>query len=294
MLRLRIDNPGKKTSMTHLPEATAPLREARSAGNDIVQSRGFEILARAGFIARGLVYAIIGVLAFELAIGHGGKLINQKGAMRTLEHQPGGHVLLILLAVGLGGYAMWRFFRAALGHGPEGADSGIERLGALGSGLVYAVFCAIAVTLLTGSGSGSSSGNAKKTAHDVFAWPAGRWIVGIAGVVMIGVGLYQLFRGVMRKFLDDDKTENMSPAIKSWITWFGTIGHVARAIVFGLVGAFLLKASIDYRANEAIGLNGALAKLYDRPYGSELLGAVAAGLIAFGLFSISETRYRRI
>jgi Domain of Unknown Function (DUF1206) len=280
--------------MTHVPDAAAPVREARSAGNDIVQSRGFEILARAGFVARGLIYAIIGVLAFELAIGHGGKITSQKGAMRTLEHQPGGHVLLILLAVGLGGYSMWRLFRAALGHGPEGADSGIERLGALGSGLVYAAFCAIAVTLLIGSGSGSSSGNAKKTAHDVFAWPAGRWIVGTAGVVMVGVGIYQLIRGVMRKFLDDDKTEKMSPAFKTFFTWFGTVGHVARAIVFGLIGAFLLKAAIDYKANEAIGLNGALAKLYDQPYGPELLGVVAAGLVAFGVFSLTEARYRRI
>ncbi len=279
--------------MAHVPETVPPLREARSAGNHIVDSRAFEIFARAGFVARGVVYGIIGVLAFELAIGHGGKITSQKGAMRTIEKQPFGHVLLVLLAVGLGSYAMWRLFRAALGHGPEGADSGVERIGALGSGIVYAAFCAIAVALLVGSGSGSS-GSAKKSAHDVFAWPAGHWIVGIAGIVMIGVGIYQLIRGVMRKFLDDDKTEEMSPAMKTFITWFGTVGHVARAIVFGLVGAFLLKAAIDYRANEAIGLNGALAKLYEQPYGPELLGVVAAGLVAFAVFSLSETRYRRI
>jgi succinate dehydrogenase/fumarate reductase cytochrome b subunit len=189
---------------------------------------------------------------------------------------------------------MWRLFRAILGHGPEGADRGIERLGALGSGIVYATFCAIAVTLLAGSNSGGSSGNAKKTTHDVFAWPAGHWIVGIAGLVMIGVGVYQLIRGVRHKFLDDSKTEQMSPVVKKWITWFGTIGHVARAIVFGLVGTFLLKAAIDYKANEAIGLNGALAKLYDRPYGPEFLGVVAAGLVVFGIFSLTEARYRRI
>jgi hypothetical protein len=86
----------------------------------------------------------------------------------------------------------------------------------------------------------------------------------------------------------------MTPAIKKWFTWFGTVGHVARAIIFGLVGIFLLKAAIDYKADEAIGLDGALAKLYGQPYGPWLLGAVAVGLIAFGLFSISEARYRRI
>ena len=279
--------------MTRAPELNPPIRDARAAGDAFVQTRAFEALARAGFVARGLVYGIIGLLAFDLAVGHGGKITNQQGAMRTLKQQPFGHLLLVLLAVGLGGYAMWRLFRAILGHGPEGTDRGIERLGALGSGIVYAVFCAIAVTLLIGSKSGSS-GNAKQTTSGVFGWPAGHWLVGIAGLVMIGVAVYQLIRGVRRKFLGDSKTEQMPRAVKTWIAWFGTVGHVARAIVFALVGVFLLKAAINYKANEAIGLDGALAKLYQQTYGPWILGVVAAGLIAFGLFSLTEARYRRI
>ena len=86
----------------------------------------------------------------------------------------------------------------------------------------------------------------------------------------------------------------MSPAVKKWFTLIGTVGHLARAVVFGLVGVFLVKASIDYKANEAIGLDGALAKLYDGAYGSWLLGLAAAGLIAFAVFSVTEARYRRI
>lgn len=276
------------------PDTLAPVYEARSAGTRFVDTRLFEILSRAGFIARGFVYLIIGVLAFDLATGHGGKITNQQGAMKTVEHQPLGHYLLALLAVGLGGYALWRLFRAALGHGPEGADKGIERLGALGSGVAYAILCAVAVNLLTSSSSSSSSGNAKKTAGGVFSWPAGRWLVLIAGLVLLGVAVYQLIRGVTKKFLDDDKTERMSSAMKTWITWAGMVGHVARAIVFGLVGVFLVKAAVDYKANEAIGIDGALAKLYGQSYGPYLLGFVAAGLVAFGIFSISEARYRRI
>jgi hypothetical protein len=279
--------------MTQAPEALAPVRGARSAGNSFVRSRVFEILARAGFVARGLIYGIIGLLAFDLAVGNGGKITNQQGAMRTLEHQPFGHVLLVLLAIGLAGYSIWRLLRACLGHGPEGTDRGIERLGALGSGIVYAVLCAIAVSLLVGSNSGKTSG-AKQATSGVFGWPAGHWLVGIAGLVMVGVAVYQLIRGLGRKFLDDSKTEQMGPATKAFITWFGTVGHVARAIVFGLVGVFLLKAAIDYKANEAIGLDGALAKLYDQPYGPWILGAVAAGLVVFGIFSLTEARYRRI
>ncbi|HSS74662.1 MAG TPA: DUF1206 domain-containing protein [Gaiellaceae bacterium] len=264
----------------------------RSAGEDFVNSRLFAILSRAGFVARGLVYGIIGVLALDLALGGGGKITNQQGALRTVEHHSFGHLLLSLLAVGLGSYSLWRLTRAALGHGPEGADRGLDRLGALGSGIAYAVMCTIAVQILTGSS--GKSGNAHKTTNDVFGWPAGRWLVGIAGLVLLGVGLYQLIRGLRQKFLDDSNTEKMSPAMKKWFTAVGTVGHLARAVVFGLVGIFVIKASVDYKANEAIGLDGALAKLYDGAYGSWLLGLVAAGLVAFAVFSIMEARYRRI
>jgi hypothetical protein len=275
------------------PDTASPVYRARSAGNRFVDTRLFELLSRAGFVARGLVYALIGFLALDVATGHGGKITNQQGAMKTVEHQPFGHLLLALLAVGLGGYALWRLFRAALGHGPEGADRGVERLGALGSGLAYAAMCAIAVQLLM-SGSNSSSGNSKQTASGVFSWPAGRWIVLVAGLVLLGVAVYQFVRGIKKKFLDDDKTEKMGAETKTWLTWAGMVGHIARAVVFALVGVFLVRSAIDYNANEAIGVDGALAKLYDRPYGPWLLGAVAAGLLMFGIFSIAEARYRRI
>jgi hypothetical protein len=268
------------------------VRRARSAGERFVNTRAYAVLSRGGFVARALIYGIIGLLAFDLVIGHGGKITNQQGALRTVEQHSFGHLLLTLIAIGLGGYALWRLFRAILGRGPEGADRGIERLGAFGSGIVYAVLCAVAVQILTGPG--TSGGGAKKTAGDVFSWPAGRWLVGLAGVVLAGVAIYQFVRGVRHKFLKDSKTQQMAPTFKRWFTIFGTIGHVARAVVFGIVAVFLLKAAYDYKANEAIGLDGALGKLYNTSGGPFLLGVVALGLIAFGCFSLVEARYRRI
>lgn len=268
----------------------APLK---TGGERFVRSDGFEWLSRAGrFAARGIVYIIIGILAIKLAPGSGGTSANQLGALRAIAAQQFGSVLLILVAIGLGGYALWRLVRGLLGHGPEGSDSGIDRVAALASAVVYAGLCAIAVEILLGSG--ASSGGAQKTTAGVFGWPAGSWLVAIAGVVLIGVGLFQGYRGISRDFLEDSKTEEMSPRTRNWIRRIGTLGHLARMVVFCLVGAFLVHAAVDYNPNRAVGLDGALAKIDQASYGPLLLGLVTAGLMAFGIYSLSDARYRRI
>jgi hypothetical protein len=273
--------------------ASSALDSAGATGERFVQSNTFELLSRAGFVARALIYGIIGILALKLALGHGGKLTNQQGALHTVAHQPFGKLLLILVAIGLAGYSLWRLVRAAIGHGPEGTDSSLDRVAALASGIVYGGICALAIEILLGAG-GGKAGSAKKTTAGVFGWPAGVWLVGVAGVVMIGVGLYQGYRGVTKKFLDDSKTAEMGAEVRKWIGWLGTVGHLARMIVFALIGIFLIKAAIDYNPQAAVGLDGALAKIVHRPYGPYSLGVVAAGLVAFALYSLSDARYRKI
>lgn len=269
-------------------ETQAPIR---TGGDELVRTDGFRWLARAGFAARGIVYVIIGILAIKLALGSGDTNASQQGALRAIAGQPFGKVLLILVAIGLGGYSLWRLARALLGHGPEGSDSGFDRVAAFASGVVYAGLCAIAVETLLGS---SSSGGAQKTTAGVFGWPGGTWLVGIAGVVLIGVGLYQGYRGISKDFLADSKTEQMSPRTRRWIERIGTFGHLARMVVFCLVGVFLINAAIDFNPDKAVGLDGALAKVDHASYGPFLLGLVAAGLIAFGTYSLSDARFRRI
>ncbi len=269
------------------------LDSAGAAGESFVQSHAFEWLSRAGFVARALIYAIIGVLALKLAFGHGGKLTNQQGALHTVAHQPFGKLLLTLVAIGLAGYSLWRIVRAGIGHGPEGSDSAFERVAALASGLAYGAMCVLAIEILMGSG-GSSAASPKKATAGVFGWPGGTWIVGIAGAVMVGVALYQGYRGVTKKFLDDSKVGEMKPKVKEWVTRLGVIGHLARMVVFGLVGTFLIKAAVDFNSRAAVGLDGALAKIVHRSYGPFLLGVVAVGLIAFALYSLSDARYRKI
>src|SRR5436190_5439946 len=185
-------------------------------GEGFVRSPAFEWLSRAGFVARALVYGIIGVLALKLAVGHGGKLANQQGALHTVAHQPFGKLLLTLVAVGLGGYSLWRLVRAGIGHGPEGSDTGFERVAAFASGIAYGAICALAIEILLGAGRGTEV-NPKKSTAGVFVWPEGTWIVGLAGGLMIVVALYQGYRGLTKKFLDDSKVEEMGPTVKKWI-----------------------------------------------------------------------------
>jgi Domain of Unknown Function (DUF1206) len=273
--------------------STRSINSAGAAGESFVRSPAFEWLSRAGFVARGVVYAIIGVLALKLALGHGGKLTNQQGALHTVAHQPFGKLLLTLVAIGLGGYSLWRLVRAAIGHGPEGADKGFDRVAALASGIAYGGMCVLAVEILIGAG-GSSTTSPKQAAAGVFGWPEGTWIVGIVGLVLIAVAFYQGYRGITKAFLHDSKVEEMSPRMREWIGRIGTIGHLARMVVFGLIGIFLIKAAVDYNARAAVGLDGALAKIVHASYGPFLLGVVAVGLIAFALYSLSDARYRRI
>ena len=216
----------------------------------------------------------------------------QRGADDTVAKQPLGEVLLTLVAIGLRGYALWRFVRAATGRGPEGSDTGFDRVAALASGFVYLGMCIIAVRILAGSPKASASPD--KTTAGVLGWPAGTWLVGAAGLVLIGVGLYQGYRGLTKDFLADSKTEEMGPLIRTWIGWIGLVGHLARMVVFTLAGAFLVKAAVEYDPRAAVGIDGALAELLHQPDGPILLGIVAVGLIAFATYSFSDARFRRI
>jgi len=277
------------------PTGTMPVRRAQATADGVERTTAFEVLARAGFVARGVVYGIIGILAIKLALGSGGETTDQSGALKTLANQPFGKVLLVLVAIGLAGYSLWRLLHALLGHGPERSDSGMDRLAALGSGVAYGIMCAVAVEILLGSGGGTSgSGHASKATAGVLGWPGGPWLVGLAGAVFVGVALYQAYRGVTQDFLKDAKTGKMGQATKRIYKFLATFGHLARAVVFSLVGIFLIKAAIEFEPSTAVGLDGALAKLEHQSYGSALLGVVAAGLVAFALYSLADARYRRI
>lgn len=249
----------------------------------------YAALARTGLVAKGVSFGIVGVLAIKLALGDGGKATSREGALQSLAHHSFGKVLLILLAVGFGAYALWRFVQAfAEGEWGKG-------VGYVGRGLIYAGLTFSTIKIVVGAGAGGSQNQkAHKTAATILGWPAGTWIVGFAGAAIIGAGLWNLYRGLSRKFEDKWRLQGMSHTARKWGGRAGAVGHVARAVVFTLIGIFVVKAALDYNPRDAIGIDGALQKLAHASYGPYLLGLTAAGLLCYGLYCLVDARYRDV
>jgi len=258
----------------------------------------YAALARTGLVAKGISFGLVGALAIKLAIGDGGKATSRQGALQSLAHHSFGRIVLIALAIGFAAYALWRFVQAYAekpGYEDSAAKAWGKRIGYVGRGLIYAGLTYSTVKILTGSNGGQSQ-NAK--AHHstavVLKWPGGTWIVGAAGVVLVGVALWNLYRGLARKFEDKWRVAALTPAVRRWGARAGVVGHVARFVVFGLIGVFVTKAAIDYNPRDAIGLDGALQKLAHASYGPWLLGLTAAGLVAYGVFCLVDARLRDV
>jgi hypothetical protein len=277
--------------------------KAKSEAKRAARSDWTQGLARAGLVAKGITFGIVAVLAFEVAFDLGGKIEDRPGALQTVAETTWGRFLLGALAVGLGGYALWRFAQAFLGEKLEsGEDTGWpKRIGLVARGLFYAWLFAMCLSLVLNadepvSGGGGGGGGQKEDRATAIAFeqPLGRWLVALVGLAIIGAGLFNLYRAVFQRFRKDLKEEQMEREEREGYAVLGVLGHLARAVVFSMAGWFLVKAAWEYDADEAIGIDGALRKVARAEYGDLLLGCVAAGLLAYGLFCLVQARYREV
>ncbi|MGH3023288.1 MAG: DUF1206 domain-containing protein [Gaiellaceae bacterium] len=260
----------------------------------VAHSRWVERSGRFGLATQGFSYLLVAVIAVKVAF-LGGDTEDRQGALKTLADEPFGWALLVMVAIGFAAYAAWRFVEAIFDRGGEGDDAkGLgKRAGDFAKGLLYAGLAAATLAVVVGAGGGSGSEEEKATAI-VLDWPAGRWLVGAAGLAVVGAGVFNAYRALSGSFRDELRTELMSGAEESWYTAFGVAGHLARAVVFALIGIFLVRAAWQYDPDEAMGLDGALQTLVGQPYGPVLLGAVAVGLATYGLFCLVQARYRDV
>jgi hypothetical protein len=245
-------------------------------------------------VAQGAIYAVVGILAIKVALGGREENPDKGGALRTIAEQPFGKGLLVLLAIGLAGYAVWRLAQAFFDRDGEGTDpKGLAKRGAaLAKAGWYALLCGLTVSVLIGGNGGS--GNEQQTTAGVFERPLGRYAVYAAGLGFLAAGAFNGYRAATCKFKKKLKEHEMSEAEEAAATGVGVLGHLARMVVFGLVGAFLFKAAWQYDPKEARGLDGALLEVAQASYGGFLLGAVAVGLLAYGAYCLVQARYRRI
>lgn len=269
----------------------ADLANAGGAARRAARSSWVGWIGRLGHAARGTLYAIVGLLAIAVPLGMRNRTPDREGAFRVVAEQPFGKVLLALLAFGLAGYALWRLSQGLFARKQEGGGKpGIaRRVGYVALGAFYGFTAGLAFVLVIGAGRPSS--NEKQETANVFELPLGRYVVGLVGAGLLVAGLVNLYRSVTAKFREYLREQEVGRKAKDWVIAIGIAGHLARAAVFALVGTFVLKAAIEYDASEAIGLDGALAKLAHQPYGLVLLGVVAAGLLAYAVFCFVMARY---
>jgi hypothetical protein len=261
------------------------------------RSPGFRWLVRAGFVARGLTYGIIGGLAATIALGVGSHsgTPNQQGALTLVARAPLGAVVLAAAAVGLLAYALWKLGLGVLGSGPEGGGDSDpkDRVGNIVGGIAYLALCVLAVRVLVGN-AGNQSSEQRRTAAGVLGWPGGPVLVAIAGACLIAVGAYQVYTTIRGDFTRGKKLCDMSATERGVFLSVGRVGLTARAVVFGLIGYFLVRTAIASKPSPGIGVDGALAELHHQPLGACLLTVTAGGLIAFAVFSFFEARYQRL
>lgn len=273
----------------------SPERAKQRAKQATREARGWiEPLGRLGYAAKGIVYAIVGILAAQAALGAGGETTDTQGALRRIVEAPFGRILLGLTTVGLLGYAIWRLVQAFLDTEKKGSDTKglITRVAYAGVGLAYIGLALTAVQIIRGTG-GDGDTQQSWTAR-LLAQPFGQWLVGLIGAIVIGIGLYQLYKGFTAKFRDELKLNEMSATEDTWATRAGRLGFIARGGVFAIIGALLIAAARQGEASQPGGLGGALETLAAQRLGTLLLGVVAVGLIAYGIFCMVEARYRRM
>lgn len=274
------------------------MREAKREGKQAAYSPAMRLLARLGYAAKGIVYLIVGGLAAKVALGEGGKTTDRNGALRAIHEQPFGKVLLAIVAIGLVGYALWSLIQAVLDPDHQGTDpKGIAaRVGYAAVGVSYAALALAAAQLAIGTGNGGKSSDTQTrdwTAR-LLELPFGPFLVVLAGLVVIIIAGYLFYRAYAADFKKTLDLGEMGSESREWVITLGRAGYATLGVVFGIVGVFLIVAALRNNAGATKGLGGALGELAQQPYGHVLLGIVAIGLIAYGVFSLAQARYRRL
>lgn len=257
-------------------------------------------LARSGLAAKGVLYGALGVLAINVASGEASsESASRRGAIELVASQPFGQWLLGILTAGLFALALWNVIMAFTGDPVEGSETK-DRLKFGGKAVIYSATAITALTMLMpywgasmGSRSNGGGSSEDQATASVMAWPGGPWIVGVVGLLIIGMGIHQIYKHAWKKAFMRRLDHSMSSDTRSGIERAGRAGYAARGIVAIIVGLFLVLAAVQHDPQEAVGLSGVLAALAAQTWGEAALWLVSIGLLLYGGFCLAEARYRR-
>ncbi len=266
--------------------------EVEGKAQQAEESRPVHGLARLGYVGRGVLYVLVGVLALQVAFGHQTRA-DPNGALATVKKQPLGGALLVVLAVAFVGYAAWRLIEGAAGHRDvRGARTRLaRRAGSVIAGLAYLAIAGWTLRFLVSSPRGDQ---AEPLTARVMQQPGGRLLVGALGAGIVVAGLVLAVRGLRETFLDELDQQRMPGPVRTAAGALGLVGLVGRGLVVALLGAFLVRAAVTFDPDKAKGLDEALKTVAARPYGDWLLSAAALGLVCYGLWCFLEAAYRKV
>jgi hypothetical protein len=250
----------------------------------------FESAVRAGLVAYGVVHLLVGWLALQLALGDRAGSASGQGAMRQLAEQPFGAALLWAVGVGMVVLVLWRLLDAVLGHrDADGIVAWGERLVDVVQAAVYGAIGVLAIT--TATGSGSSGGGTDSTTKRLMDLPAGQWLVVLVGLVIIGVGVNHVRQGWTEDFREEISAAGATGRTGTAYVWLGQAGPAAKGVALGIVGVLFAYAGITHDPRKSAGLDQALRTVLEQPFGPYLLGAIAVGIICYGLFCFARARH---
>ena len=276
------------------------VKSVEAKGKQVAKEAAFnpwmERLTRLGYAVKGFLYVAIGFIAIAGALGRSKTPADQLGAIQEFSKLPYAGILLWVILLGLISYSLWGVIRAALDPFHKGNDLKglLTRGGYLLSAVTYATFVIPTYHLINGASGGAGSASTVKMVSTVMNMTMGRWLVGAAGLAVIAAGLYQMYMGIKMDFDQRFKPYALTAEQLKIAKQMGRFGTIARGVVFGLVGYFLVLAAYEANPGHAQGFDGALKYLARQPYGLWILAVIALGLIAFGLYSFMSAAWFRL
>jgi hypothetical protein len=275
-----------------MSSATSHVRSSASRAAD---SKPLEYLARAGFVCYGVIHLIFAWVALQVAFGNSSQESDQSGAFANLASKPLGKTLVIIVIAGMIALALWQAFEAAVGEsGPQNKQAIVERVSSGIRVIVYLSFAWTGIKVLNGSSNSSQGDNQQKGASTLMDSTGGRWLVGFIGLVVIGVGVGLVVYGLKKKFEEHLKTQQMNATVRKTTRRLGMFGYSAKGVAYAIAGILVVVAAVTYDPDKARGLDAALKTLAGHSYGPWLLGLIALGIAAFGVFCFSQAKYRKV